>query len=243
MKAIHGLLWALGGGVAGCLVGILVAMAILAVGNFSNREGAHGYFAMALGLIGAALGLAAGLILYARSAPAGANALAYFGSGAVGLCGVAVALGLGIWAFVYFQERPVAYADRAMADLLLELRAETARVPAGAADNWFSVEVHTSSTRPVGLVLWDKARIDGRYSVFPVVQGPLYRAGSRVVVVDVAGKQVEAFVPAMKRVPDPNADWSEWCKPQRVDPPFGVVPAAPLDALFELRYRVRRYGD
>ena len=71
----------------------------------------------------------------------------------------------------------------------------------------------------------------------------MYRAGSRVIVVRIAKTQDEAFMPPMKRTPDPNADWSAWYRPNAVDPPYGVVPTKPLRPTFELRYRVRRYGE
>lgn len=83
----------------------------------------------------------------------------------------------------------------------------------------------------------------GLYTAIPVVQGPFYRSGSRVIVVRVGEKQVEAFMPPIKRTPDPKADWSEWYRATAVDPPYGVTPAAPLKPMLELRYRVRKYGD
>ena len=36
--------------------------------------------------------------------------------------------------------------------------------------------------------------------------------------------------------------WSEWYRPKAVEPPYGVVPPAPLKSILELRYRVRPYG-
>ena len=242
MRSLIGLLWALGGAVVGCLVGGLVAMAILAITNASNREGAHGYFIVAFGLIGAVAGLVVGLLLYGRSAPIGAS-FAYFGSGALALVGVVAAAALALWAFLYLQERPVKYEGEAMADLMMELRIENSLLPQDGSTNWFDVEVQTSKTRPVGLVLWAERRTEGTHSIFPVIQGPLYRAGSRVIVVHIADRQVEAFMPPMKRVPDAKAGWSEWYRPTAVDPADRAVSPAPLKAMFELRYRVRRYGD
>ncbi len=238
-----GLIWALVGAILGFSAGALVSMAIVTVTNASNREGAHGYLMLALGLLGALVGIVIGLLLYGRSAPTGAS-LAYFGSGSLGLAGAVAAAGFGLWVYMYLQERPVTYEDRAMADLEMELRIETANVP-NAADsaNWFNLEVQTSTTRPEGHASWTGRRTEGAYTIIPVTQGPLYRAGSRVIVVRIANRQDEAFMPPMKRVPDPKADWSSWYKPTSVDPPYGVVPPVPLKPMFELRYRVRRYGD
>ncbi len=243
MQSFMGLLWALGGGVAGCIAGIAVSEAIIAITKASNREGAHGYLMVALGLVGAVIGLVVGLSQYGRSAPVGFG-FAYFRSGMLGLLCLAAAIGLGIWAFSYFQERPVQYEGQAMADLLMELRIETARIPRDIRPtNWFGVEVQTSTTRPAGLVLWDQKRLEGSYSIFPVVEGPLYRSGSRTIVVTIEGNRMEAFIPPMKRVPDPKADWSPWYRPRQVYP-YGVTPpSAPLEPVFELRYRVRKYGD
>lgn len=238
-----GLLWALGGGVAGCIAGITVADAIIAITKTSNRDGAHGYLMVALGLIGAVIGLVVGLSQYGRSAPAGFG-FSYFISGMLGLLCVAAAIGLGIWASYYFQERPVQYEGQAMADLLLELRIESASVPAGrAASRWFDVEVQTSTTRPTGLVDVDAMRQEGSHTIYPVIQGPLYRAGSRTIVVTIAGNRMEAFIPPMKRVPDPEADWSAWYRPRQVYAHGLTPPSAPLEPVFELRYRVRKYGD
>ena len=242
MRILIGLIWALGGAILGFVAGALASMAIVTLTNASNREGAHGYLMLACGVIGAFVGVVVGLFLYGRSAPTGAS-FAYFGSGALGLAGAVAAAGLALWAFLYLQERPVKYEDEAMADLMMELRIETVALPPTPAANWLNVEVQTAKTRPEGLVQWNDRRTEGTHTIIPVTQGPLYRAGSRVIVVRVASTQDEAFMPPMKRVPDPKADWSEWYRPTAVDPPYGVVPPAPLKPLFELRYRVRRYGD
>ncbi len=241
MRSLTGLLWALGGAVAGCLAGALIAVAISSITNASNREGAQGYFMVALALIGAFVGVLVALLLYGRSAPSGQTGT-YIGSGVLGVAGAVVAVALALWAFVNLQERPLTY-DGAMANLEMELRLLTAAVPAADSSQWLSVEVQTAKTRPEGTVLWSSLRTDGAYTIIPVIQGPLYRAGSRVIVVRIAMTQDEAFMPPMKRTPDPNADWSTWYRPNAVDPPYGVVPTKPLRPTFELRYRVRRYGE
>lgn len=84
MKVFIGVLWGLGGMVLG--FGLFAAGAALYAHwtQASNREGAVGYFMVALGLIGALLGLVAGLVWYARGAPTG-EALGRFGQGVLGL--------------------------------------------------------------------------------------------------------------------------------------------------------------
>lgn len=241
MRSLIGLLWALGGAVAGFVLLALAAALFAKVTNMTTREGAQGYFIMGLGLVGAFLGLVAGLIWFAKSAPPG-QAGAFTVSGVLGVAGLIAVLAASLWAFVNLREAPLEY-DGALANLELELRVKSTELPADLTSRWLSLEVHTPKTRPEGIPLWSNVRQEGAYSIIPVVQGPLYRSGSRVIVVQVEGRQTEVFMPRMKRTPSPAADWSEWVEPRAVDPPFGVQPAAPLTPLFALRYRVRRYGD
>jgi hypothetical protein len=140
------------------------------------------------------------------------------------------------------REAPLKY-DGAMANLELEFRIRSADVPAASSDAWLNVEVQTANTRPEGTVISSAKRNEGEYTIIPVVQGPLYRSGNRAIVASVGEDQVEVFSPPMKRTPDPKADWTEWYRPRVVDPPYGVVPPAPLKSKLELRYRVRAYGQ
>ena len=241
MRGIMGLLWALGGAVAGLVVGIFVGMAIVKLGNVTSREGAAGYAVVAVAIIGAMVGALAGIALYARSAPAG-QGTAFAGSAVLGVVGLIAAIALGIWGFMNLREAPIEYSG-AQANLELELRVKSSDAPEGTPSSWLDIEVQTANTRPVGTVLTSSVRTEGEYLIIPVVQGPLYRSGQRVIVVRVGEKQIEAFMPKMKRTPDPKADWSEWVRPRAVDPPYGVTPPAPLKSMIELRYRVRPYGE
>jgi MFS family permease len=241
MRILVGLLWALAGAVAGFVAGALVALVILKATNSANREGAHGYAMFGAGFIGAIIGLIIGLLVYGRSAPAG-QGTAFAGSGFLGVVGLIAVVALGLWAFMNLREAPLMY-DGSMASLELELRVRSAELPAGDLHDWLEVEVQTAKTRPVATLSWSSKRIDGEYTIVPATQNPLYRSASRVIVVQINGRQAEAFMPRMRRTPDPKADWSEWFRPQSVDPPYGVVPPAPLRSIVELRYRVRRYGD
>jgi hypothetical protein len=241
MRGLLGLVWALGGAVAGFVVFAAAALLFAKLSSMTDREGAVGYFVLGLGLLGAVLGLIAGLVWYARQAPpgqAGASAL----SGVLGVVGLVAVLAACVWAFLSLREAPLEY-DGAMATLELELRVRTSEVPPNAESGWFTVEVQTASTRPEGIPLWDRARTEGDVTIIPVVQQPLYRSGSRSIVVAVRDRQTEVFVPRMTRRPDPRADWSDWETPPTVEPPYGVVPTAPLQPMFALRYRVRRYGE
>lgn len=241
MRSLVGLLWAMAGAVVGFVAGALVALAIANATNASNREGAYGYLMIAAGLVGALIGVVAALALYGRSAPAG-QGTAYAGSGVLGIVGLVGVVGLALWAYMNLREAPLEYGG-AMATLELELRVKTAELPADDLSSWLDVEVQTTKTRPVATLSWSSKRIDGDYTIVPAFQGPLYRSGRRVIVVRVQGRQDEAFIPRMARKPDPAADWSEWIRPQSVDPPYGVVPASPLRSIVELRYRVRKYGE
>lgn len=241
MRHLTGLFWALGGGVAGSAVGLLAGIAIANVTNTPSREGAAGYLTIGIALIGAIVGVFAGIALYGRSAPSG-KALAFAGSSMLGVVGLAAAVIVGAWAFMTLRETPVTY-DGAMADLLIELRVKIADVPLAGSTQWFSVEVQTPKTRPEGTVSWSKARSEGGHRIVPVTQGPLSRTSSRSIVVRIEGRQEEVFTPPIRRVPDPTADWSRWYQPTAVEPPYGVTVDAPLRPLFELRYRVRVYGQ
>jgi hypothetical protein len=241
MRSLVGLLWALGGGIAGLIVGLVGASVFASVTNMTSREGASGYFVVAIGLIGALIGLILGLVMYGRSAPAG-QAGSYTGFGTLGFVGLAAAVAVCIWAFMQLREAPLEY-NGALANLELELRIRSADLPASPSDGWMDVEVQTAKTRPAGTVIWSSKRIEGEHTIIPVVQGPLYRSGNRVIVVRVGEEQVEVFSPPMKRTPNPKADWTEWYRPRVVDPPYGVVPPTPPKSKLELRYRVRAYGQ
>ena len=241
MRSLLGLAWALGGAVAGFLTLAVAAFLFAKLTNMTDREGAVGFFVVGAGLVGALLGLVGGLGWFAKQAPPG-QAGAFTVAGVLGVVGLVAALAASIWAMLTLREAPLTYGG-AMATLELELRVRTSDVPANAPSHWFSVEVQTATTRPEGTPLWNRTRTDGEVTIIPVVQQPLYRSGNRVVVVTVRDRQSDVFVPRMKRRPDPRADWSDWESPQTVQPPYGMVPAAPLQPLFALRYRVRRYGD
>lgn len=239
-RSLVGLLWALGGGAIGGTIGALVGVAIAKVANVPEREGAAGYVMIAVALIGVVIGVVAGMLLYGRSAPTG-QAAAYAGSSVLGMLGLVLAVAFGGWAFMNLRETPAMYGG-AQANLEMELRVRTLDAPDADSTGWLNVEVQTTKTRPEGTVLWSDSRVEGDFRIIPVVQGALYRAANRVIVVRIEGRQDEIFIPPMKRMPNPKADWSEWYRPRSVEPPYGVVPPAPLRPILELRYRVRVYG-
>ncbi len=240
MRSFTGLLWALGGGVAGFVVGIVVGIAITKLTNTPSREGAAGYLTFGIALIGALAGIVAGVLLYARSAPSG-QSVSYASSSVVGVIALVAVIGAGLWAFMNLREAPAMYGG-AMADLLLEVRVKTDDAPADSI-RWLDIEVQTPKTRPEGSVSWSSARTEGGYRIIPVTQGPLSRTPSRVIVVRIKDRQVELFTPPMKRMPSRSADWSAWYRPSTVEPPYGVTPASPLRSILELRYRIRVYGE
>src|SRR5689334_11606621 len=132
MRSLVGLLWALGGAIVGLIVGLVGASVFAAVTHMSSREGASGYFVVAIGLIGAIIGLVAGLVMYGRSAPSGQGA-AHIGSGMLGFVVLVGAVGILLWAFMQLREAPLEY-DGAMANLELEFRIRNADVPATSSD-------------------------------------------------------------------------------------------------------------
>lgn len=243
MNSLLGLLWALGGMVLG--FGAFAAGAALFTSwtNASNREGAVGYFVIGLGLVGAVVGLVAGLGWYARSAPGGEK-LRQLGQGALGLAVFAAVVAAAVWAWAQSHETALLYNGNTQANLLLEFRVAPASVPAGSARQWLNVEVTTAKTRPVALVLDDEVRQEAQHLVVPAVQGPLIRAGSRLVVARLslpAGERHEVFMPRMPRRPDPKAGWSEWVSPRTVFDVRTETEGAP--ALLQMRWRLRLYGE
>ncbi|MEO7363647.1 MAG: hypothetical protein ABI120_25175 [Gemmatimonadaceae bacterium] len=241
MRILLGLFWALVGGVAGFIVGALGASIYASATNMSGREGARGYFMIVIGLIGAVVGIVSGLVLYGRSAPSG-QAVAYSGSGTLGFVALVAAIALSFWAFMQLREAPLEYGG-SFASLEMEFRAKTTDIRSDNPKTWLNVEVQSGKTRPEGDVRWSSRRIDGEYTIIPVSQGPLVRSGSRVIMVRVGEQQVEAFMPPIKRTPDPKADWSEWYRPGVVDPPYGVTPTVPLKPVLEMRYKISVYGQ
>ncbi|MEP6834039.1 MAG: hypothetical protein ABJB74_11620 [Gemmatimonas sp.] len=241
MRILLGLFWALVGGVVGFIVVAVGASLYAGATHMSGREGARGYFVIGLGLVGAVVGLITALVLYGRSAPAGQGA-AYSGSGVLGFVGLVAAIAVSLWAYMQLMEKPLEYGG-SMASLDMEFRVKSSDLPPDASGSWLNVEVQTAKTRPEGSVSWNSRRIEGVYTIIPVSQGGLYRATNRVIVVRVGEEQVEAFIPPMKRTPDPKAGWSEWYRPSAVDPPYGVTPPAPLKSKLELRYKISIYGQ
>ncbi|AMW06130.1 hypothetical protein [Gemmatimonas phototrophica] len=241
MRSLFGVIYVLGGAVAGFGVGLGAALLFAKLTNVSSRDGAVGYLTIGVGLVGALVGLAAGMALYARSAPSGQGAT-YGWSAILGVTTLVGVVVLGAWSWLYLMEKPLEY-DGAMATLELELRVDAANVPADTAPPWLQVEVHTSKTRPEGTVRWAAMRTEGPHRIIPVMQNPLMRATGRVIVVQLPGRQTEVFTPPMPRIPDSRADWSAWFRPERVESAAGAESSGSRSSMIELRYRVRRYGE
>lgn len=242
MKGVLGALAALAGAAAGAIAGGLLAMLFAKVTNASNREGAVGYFVVAVGILGALVGAGVGVFLFARSAPAGQGAR-FAGSALLGLLVLFAAVALAVWAWVSSREVPAKYGGT-QASLELELRVKKADALPGPPSTWLDVEVQTATTRPAGTVLNDRVREEGEHLVVPVVQNPLFRSSSRLVVVRVSDRQIEVFTPPWKAKPEPRAGWSSWYGPRQVDRPFGQEGAGPAPrGILELRYRLRLYGE
>lgn len=243
MKSLVGLLWGLGGAALGFVLFAFGAALFAQLSHMTSREGASGYFMMALGLIGGVLGLVVGLAWFGLRAPTG-HGWGQFSHGVLGLAGFAVLLGAAGWAWVYTREGPALYDGNTQANLLLEFRIAAESAPVEAARRWLNVEVTTANTRPVALVLQDQVRHEAQHLVVPAVQGPLLRSGQRLVVARLAlpgGERHEVFMPRMARQPDPRAGWSEWLAPREV---FDVATdRSGLPPLLQMRWRLQLYGE
>jgi MFS family permease len=242
MKVVLGALAGLAGAAAGLLVSILLATLFAKLANISDREGAAAYFVAAVGILGALAGTGVGVFLFARSAPEG-EAARSAGAAVLGLLGLAALVALVVWGWVGSREGPAKYGDT-LASLELEFRVLASDAPAGAPSGWLDVEVQTSTTRPPGTVLSDRVREEDGFLVVPVVQNPLIRSSGRSVVVRVANRRVEVFVPRMKAKPDPKAGWSAWQAPRLVEMRGGGAGSGEgAKPILEMRYRIRLYGE
>ncbi|MCC6242028.1 MAG: hypothetical protein IT353_04270 [Gemmatimonadaceae bacterium] len=241
MRTLSGLLWALGGGVVGLLVGGLIGVIIAKVTEMPSREGASAYFALLIALAGAVIGIVAGVVMYGRSAPSG-QSVVFVGSSALGILGLVSAVALATWAYSNLRETPALY-DGAMASLELELRVRQTDIPVGSDDGWVQVEVQTANTRPEGDVQWSRARTEGDMRIIPVSQNPLIRATNRVIVVRIRGRHHELFVPPMKRLPDRAVDWSPWYDATSVEATDQSGTPSTLSPIISLRYRIKVYGE
>ncbi|MBI3368125.1 MAG: hypothetical protein HY021_06695 [Burkholderiales bacterium] len=236
-------MWSLGGMALGLMLFTAGAALFAQRAHVSTREGAAGYFVVALGIIGAILGLVAGLGVYTHNAAPGEGWLR-LGLGSLGLAALAATLVVVGWFYLQSHELPVKYDGQTMANLELEFRMPANAILSTPVRQWLSVEVTTRKTRPEALVLQDATRLEGSHLVVPAVQGPLHGAWNRLVVARLEapdGPRHLVFMPRMPRKPDPTADWSPWQGPREVhDPKTGAAASTPA---MELRWRVRRYGE
>lgn len=241
MKLMLGAMWAVGGAIGGALLCGLAALVWVKLANVTSREGAAGYFVVAMAMAGALVGLLAGLLLFARHAAPG-QGLQQFVQGALGLVVLVAVVAAAIWGSLQLREVPLLYGT-AQAQLMLEFRIAAAAAPQQPPGQWMTAEVTTTNTRPEVLLLNDQLRREGEHLIVPGLQGPLIRAGARLVVVRLrlpGGARDEIFKPSMPRTPDPAADWSAWTAPQHLfDAQGQPLKAAPL---LELRWRLRLYG-
>ena len=209
MKLLMGLIWALGGAAAGTVALGLAGAAYANLTNMTSREGASGFFIVGMALLGGLLGLGVGLVLYARGAEPGAWA-PRLGQGTLGAVLLVALLAAAVWGWMQLRESPVMIGN-AQVQLMLEFRVAQAHAPAKGLRDWLDVEVNTSSTRIPALLQPDDARQEADQLVIPALQGPLIRAGNRLVVARIrgpAGSRDELFSPGMPRTPDPKAGWS-----------------------------------
>lgn len=242
MKLLIGLIWALGGAVVGAVVCGLAAMAYAQWTDMTNREGAAGFFMVGMGLLGGLAGLVIGLVLFARGAAPG-HGLGQFGQGVLGLAAFGALVAAAVWGWMQMRETPVMVGD-AQVQLMLELRLPQPAAPAAPVRDWLSVEVNTADTRAEALLQADRVRLEDGFMVIPALQGPLIRAGNRLVVARLrlpGGARDELFTPLIPRTPGAHTDWSGWTAPGPLYDERGERLAAP--AVLGLRWRVRVYGQ
>ena len=237
---------ALAGGVLGALVGLAFGALCVKLFNVPSREGESGYLMVAVGLIGAILGVFVGIGLSLRSGGLGAGRIILNGGGA--LLGLAA---LGGLVFLYFSmSHPHQLEiDGARVNLEFELRVPARRSLPPDPREALRVTLSTVKSQVDATLTTDRPRREGDYLVFPGVVNLPYREKRRLLVVVLRGSATEIFSLDLGAQPKPTKVLGEWHRSSFFDRDPGAaagpkpVEKGSLPDGFEVRYRIALFGE
>jgi len=222
--------------VAGFFAGAFAGMGIAAATHMSTFEGAAGYFAVLVGLIGALIGLFLGVWLALRMQGTRKSIGAVMSYGALSL-GMIVAISAGvIMLMLLFDETLNRNAAKPQA--IFEIR-----LPPGTKldANRRGIEVELNTDKNSMPAFFDKEwRSDGER---PVISGGVelaFRTSSRILVLKIKGEPDRLFKLNLSGKPGHSDDFGPW---QPIDWVAEANAQQPRKATaadkYEIRYRVR----
>jgi hypothetical protein len=217
----------------GAALGLALGFALAAILDISSFEGAAGYFVVGIALIGALIGLPAGIVVALRLK--GSRGFAATGGRTLAVLGIVAAL---VAAGIGYRLATVEHFSGGNPTMEFEIR-----LPAGMAAperKAIDFEMQAGSQRSGGLFKdnWMR-REDNRVVLSGLV--PLYtRTSSRILVVTLPGQPKLLFQIGLSANPKPSTDYGAW---QRVsyldDRKQDSQPRKPkADENFEIRLKV-----
>jgi hypothetical protein len=235
MTYLLALVAAIGGALLGFFLGAGAGSVLATALGVSSFEGASGYFAIAIGLLGGLIGLLTGGTLMLRRR-------GHRGFGAMGGRLILVLAGLAALVFAGVQIR-LATLENFPGGLNPQLHFEI-RLPAGAPEpnrRLLDFEMQAGSQRSGGLLKDEWLRRDGERLVLSGFV-PLYtRTAQRVLVMSQGDGPKVAFLIRLSATPKVSEQFGEWqaggmvlTSPPESQPHATTGP----DARYEIRYRV-----
>ena len=237
------IVWAALGGLACgalfCIAGFVLGGLYAELSNMSNMEGARGYFAVAMGLIGAIVGMPVGTILTLRRrrGRTGAGSLVVGSLSSMAAIVALGVLGVGIW----WMTQPKILGQNGPTPLLnFEVMPSEA---AKAIDiNRVKVELQTDRNGADGVWKRDDTREENGRTVLKGSVPLYYKTSQRMLVIKVPDADAQIF--RLRLPSDPTGirhrSWSEWHTADFMDDrkassqPVRAVP----ERSFSVRYQV-----
>jgi uncharacterized membrane protein YhaH (DUF805 family) len=237
------ILWAMLGGLAGgallCISGFFLGSWYAEASHMSNMEGARGYFAVAMGMIGALAGLPAGIILTLRrrrDRGSAGNLVVGSLTAVVGVVAVGI-LGVGIW----WMMQPKILAHNGPTPLLNFEVMSPITMKTIDLDR-LEVELQTDHNEADGVWKRDDSREENGHQIFAGYVPLHFRTSQRMLVIKVPSGEAQIF--RLRLASDPTGlkhrTWTDWQSPDFVDNQKGS--SHPMRAVPEhsvsIRYRV-----
>ncbi|HYI93428.1 MAG TPA: hypothetical protein VEX68_07785 [Bryobacteraceae bacterium] len=237
------ILWAMLGGLAGgallCISSFFLGAWYAEASNMSNMEGARGYFAVAMGMIGAVAGLPAGIILTLRrrrNRGSAGNLVVGSLSSVAGVVAVGI-LGVGIW----WMMQPKILAHNGPTPLL-DFEVMPSMTMKTIDLDRLVVELQTDHNGADGVWKRDHNREENGRQIFAGYVPLYFRTSQRMLVIKVPNGEAQIF--RLRLASDPTGlkyrTWTDWQSPDFVDNQKGS--SQPMRAVpehsFSIRYRV-----